>query len=195
MINLLENVPIQPIKFRTKNWFEINDDSRGTYNTNSQIKFKTLMLRSSLYDYNDAYILVKETIIVTNTETQAAPNDRNKKVSEHCAPFTGCISEINNTEIDHAKNIDAAIPMYNLIEYSENYSRTSGSLWQYYRDEQIIDNNGNIVNFPHAPDSPSFKYKEKITLRTGDNGRKCVQIMAPLIHLSNFLENSWNTIN
>ena len=57
MINLLENVPIQPIKFRTKNWFEINDDSRGTYNTNSQIKFKTLMLRSSLYDYNDAYIL------------------------------------------------------------------------------------------------------------------------------------------
>ena len=98
MINLLENVPIQPIKFRTKNWFEINDDSRGTYNTNSQIKFKTLMLRSSLYDYNDAYILVKETIIVTNTGTQAAPNDRNKKVSEHCAPFTGCISEINNTK-------------------------------------------------------------------------------------------------
>ena len=79
--------------------------------------------------------------------------------------------------------------MYNLIEYIDNYSRTSGSLWQYYRDEQIIDNNGNIINFLHDPDSPSFKYKEKITPQTGDNGRKCVQIMAPLIHLSNFLEN------
>ena len=83
MINLIDNVSYQPSKSRTKNWFEINDESRGTYNTNdefndelrgtyntnSQIKFKTTMLKSSLCDYSDAYILVKGTIIVPNTAT------------------------------------------------------------------------------------------------------------------------------
>ena len=68
-------------------------------------------------------------------------------------PFPDCISEINNTEIDHRKDIDVVMPMYSLIEYSENYSKTSGSLWQYYRDEPIIDNTDNIVDFPDDPDS------------------------------------------
>ena len=67
IIDLLDNAPNQPTKFRTKNWVEINDESRRTYNTNSQIKLKTSMLRSSLCDYSDAYILVKGTIIVTNS--------------------------------------------------------------------------------------------------------------------------------
>ena len=62
MINLLDNTPVQPSKFRTKNWVEINDDSRGTYNTDSQIKCKTQMLKSSLCDYSDAYIIVKGAI-------------------------------------------------------------------------------------------------------------------------------------
>ena len=130
--NLLGNASNQPSKFRTKNWVEINDDSRGTYNTNKQIKFKTTMLKSSLCDYSVAYILVKGTITVNNTGIAAAQNNRNKKlIFKNCALFTNYIREINNTQIDNAKDIDIVMPIYNLIEYSDNYSKTSGSLWQY----------------------------------------------------------------
>ena len=80
IINLLDNTPNQPNKFRTKYWVEINDESRGTYNTNSQIRFKTSLLRSSLCDYSNAYILVKGTITVVNTGTVVAPNNADKKV-------------------------------------------------------------------------------------------------------------------
>ena len=86
--------------------------------------------------------LFKETITVPNTGTAAAPNNRNKKVIlKNCVPFTDCISDSNNKEIDHAKDIDVAISMYNLIKYSDNYSKTSVRLWQYYRDESFINNN------------------------------------------------------
>ena len=108
----------------------------------------------------DAYILVRETITVTNTRTVAAPHNRNKKVIlKNCAPFTDCIKEINNREIDHAKDNDVGMSMYNLIEDSDNYMKSSGSLWQYYRDEPFIGNNGNIVDVPDDPDNASFKYK------------------------------------
>ena len=113
IINLLDNTQNQPTKFRTKNWVEINDEARETYNTKSQIRFKTSMLRSGLCDYNNAYILVKGNIIIAQ-ETAAAPKNANKKVIfKNCAPFTGCISRINNTQI--------VMQMYNLIEYSDNY--------------------------------------------------------------------------
>ena len=107
----------QPSKFRTRNLVEINDESRGAYNVNSQIKFKTTMLKSSLCDCSDAYILVKGTISVNSTAAQgAAANNTNKKVIfKNCAPFTNCISEINNTQIDNAKDIDIVMPMYNLM--------------------------------------------------------------------------------
>ena len=131
IINWLDNIQNQPSKFRTKNWIEINDESRGTYNANSEIKFKTAMLKSCLYDYSDAYILVKGTITVDDTSAAgAAANNTNKKVTfKNCAPFTNWISKINNTQIDNAKDIDIVMPMYNLIEYSNNYSKTYGSLW------------------------------------------------------------------
>ena len=92
--NLLDNTSNQPSKFRTKNWVEINDDVRGVYSPNKQIRFKTSMLRSSLCDYSDAYILVKGNITVTNiAATGAAANNTNKKVIfENCALFTNCIS-------------------------------------------------------------------------------------------------------
>ena len=91
---------------------------------------KTSMLKSSLCDYSDTYILVKGNITVNNTA--AAANDTNKKVIfKNCAPFTNCISKINNTQIDNAEYIDIVMPMYNLIEYSDDYLKTSGSLWQY----------------------------------------------------------------
>ena len=93
-INLWGNTPNQPSKFRTKNCVEINDNSHGTYNTNSQIKYKTMMLRSTLCDDSDAYILVSGTITVPNTAVaSAAANNANKKVIfENCATFTNSIS-------------------------------------------------------------------------------------------------------
>ena len=119
----------EPSKFKTRNGVEVNDESRGTYHVNSQIKFKTSMLKSSLCDYSDVYILVKGTITVNNTSAAGADaNNTNRKVIfKNCTPFTNCVSEINNTQIDNAKDLDIVMPTYNLIEYSDNYSKTSGS--------------------------------------------------------------------
>ena len=116
--NLIDDASNQPSKFKTKNWFEINDEPRGTYNINSQIKFKTTMPKSSLCDYSDAYIPVKGTITVNNTAAaDSDANNTNKKVIfKNCAPFTNSISEINNTQVDNAKDIDIVMPMYNLTE-------------------------------------------------------------------------------
>ena len=177
---MLDNVSTQPSKFRTRNWIEINDESRGTYTGNS-IKFKTTMLRSNLCDYADAYILVNGRITITGAGADAAArqaDERDKDVTfKNCAPFIKCISRINNTEIDNAKDIDIVMPMYNLIEYSDNYSKTSGSLWQYYKD--VPDNN--------LADSESFKYKLKITGNTpAEDNTKDVEIIVPLKYLSNF---------
>ena len=121
-INLIGDTSNQPSKFRTRNSVEINDESRGTYNANSQIKFKTTMLKSSLCDYSDAYILVKGTISVNNTAAAGtAVNNNNRKVIfKNCSPFTNCMSEINNTQVNNVKDIDIVMPMYNLIEYSDN---------------------------------------------------------------------------
>ena len=98
IINLLDNTPNQPTKFRTKDWVEINDDTRGTCNINIQTKFKTSMLKSSLCDYSDAYILVSGTITMTgeryNNSARRA-DERNKGVIfKNCVPFTDCISEM-----------------------------------------------------------------------------------------------------
>ena len=111
--NLLNDASNQPSKFRTRNWTEIDDEAGGRYSPNKQIKFKTAMLRSSLCDYSDTYILVKGNITVNNTAAEgAAVTNTNKKVIfKNCAPFTNCISKINNTEIDHSEYIDIVMPM------------------------------------------------------------------------------------
>ena len=173
--NLIDdNTLNQPSKFRTRNWIEINDKSRGAYNVNSQIKFKTTMLKSRLCDYSDAYILVKGTITVNNTVTAgAAANNTNKKVIfKNCAPFTNCISEINNIQIDNAKDIDIVMPMYNLIEYSDDYAKTTGSFWQYCKDIPAQNANGDIAIFAENNTTDSFKFKAKVTGQTGNNGTK-----------------------
>ena len=142
IINLLDDAANQPSKFKARHWVEINDESRGDYNdddsnnnddNNNNIKFKTTMMRSSLYDYSDSYILVKGTTPVPNmTAAGAAVNNTNKKVVfKNCVPFTSCIIEINNKQVDYAEDIDILMSMYNLIECSNAYSKTSGSLWQY----------------------------------------------------------------
>ena len=186
--NLIDDTSNQASKFRTRNWVEINDESRAAYNVNSQIKFKTIMLKSSLWDYSDAYILVKGKITIAGAGNDAAARQADEKnkgaVFKNCAPFINCISEINNRQIDNAKDIYIVMPMYNLIEYSDNYEKTTGSLWQYFRDEPVDDDDD-------IEDSKSFKSKTKITGKTpNDNNEKDVEIMIPLKYLSNF----WRTL-
>ena len=113
----------------TANWgVKFNHGSYGTCKTASPIKFKTSMIRSRLCDYIDAYILPKGTITVENRGTAAAQNNRNKKVIfKNCGPFTDCKSEINNKEIDHAKDNEVVTPMHNLLEYSDKYPNKSRS--------------------------------------------------------------------
>ena len=191
--NLIDDTSNQLSKFRTRNWVEINDKSKGAYNVNSQIKFKTTMLKSSLCDYSDAYILVKGTISVNNTAAAnaAVNNDDKKVIFKNCAPFTNCISEINNTQIDNAKDIDIVMPMYNLIEYSDNYAKTTGSLWQYCKDIPARHNNNNLIAaFTEANLTDSFNFKVKLTGQTGNDGTKDVEIMVSLKYLSNF----WRTL-
>ena len=172
--NLIDETSNQPSKFRTRNWVEINDESRGAYNVNSQIKFKTTMLKSSLCDYSDAYILIKGNISVNNTAAAGA------------APFTNCISKINNTQIDKAKDIDIVMPMHNVIEYSDNYAKTTGSLWQYCKDIPARNNNNEITEFTAGNTTDSFNFKAKITGQTRNDGTKDVEIMVSIKYLSNF---------
>ena len=102
--------------------------------------------------------------------------------------FTYCISQTNNTQIDNVKNIDILMPTYNLIEYGDNYSKTSGSLWQYYKDVPAVKNNGNLVEFNSANVTHSLNFKSKRTGQTDNNGKiDNVEIMVPLKCLSNFL--------
>ena len=104
--NLLNDESNEPLKFRARNWVEINNDVRRVYSPNKQIRFKTATLRSSLCDYSDAYILVKGIITVNGTAVDgAAANNTNKKgIFKNRAPFTNCISKINNTQIDNAEH-------------------------------------------------------------------------------------------
>ena len=185
IINLLDNASNQPSKFRTKNWIEINDQSRVVYNTNSDIRFEITMLKSNLCAYNDAYILVKGRITITGARNDVAarrPDERNKGVIfKNCASFIICKSEINNIEINNAKDIDIVMTMYNLIEYSDNYSKTSENLWLYYRDKP----NDNLA------DTKSFRSKIKITENTPAGGNtKAVEPISSLKYLSNF----WRTL-
>ena len=146
-----------------------------------------LIVKSSLCDYSDAYILVKGTTTITGAGNDAAArqvDERDKVVIfKNCAPFTNCISEINNTQIDNAKDMDIVMPMYNLIEYRDNYAKTTGSLWQYFRDEPVADDD---IEY-----SESFKSKQKLTGKTPNNdNKKDIEIMVPLKYLSNF----WRTL-
>ena len=134
------------------------------------------MLRSSLCDYSDAYILVKGTITVANTADQDADqNDGNI---------------MNNMQVDDAHGIDVVKPMYNLLEYCDKHSKTSGLLQQYCKDENALDDNDDIADFTVANSiTDSFKIKEKIPGQTDNNGTKNVEIMVPLKYISNF----WRT--
>ena len=179
------NLSNQPSRFRTKNWVEINDESKESYSANSDIRLKTTMVRSNLCDYADVYILVKGTITITGSSADATARKADERdkivIFKNCPPFTKCVNRINGTDIDNAQDIDIAILMYNLIEYCDSSSKTSGSLWQYYKD----DPNNDLTK------SESIKSKVKIAGKTPDDGNtKHVEIMILLKYLSNF----WRTL-
>ena len=144
------------------------------------------MLRSDLCDYSAAYI-VKETITVTDPDN----NVYDKKLAlKNNAPFTSCILKINNTLIDNKEYLEIVMPMYNLTEYSKNYSNTTERLWNNYRDEPNSETEVNI-NY-YIKDSKSLDYKTRITGRLeANNTEKEVETVVPLKHLSNF----WRTLD
>ena len=159
--NLLGTTLDEIPRFITKKWVKVHDQSGSAddrYKPNKQIRFKTSMLRSDLCDYSDAYIVVKGTITVTDPDNAK----RNKSVAfKNNAPFINCISKINGVQIDNAEDLDVVMPMYNLLQYSKNYRKTTGSLLNYYRDEP---------SDPLSCNSESFKYKTRITGNTYNVG-------------------------
>ena len=140
------------------------------------------MLKSSLSGYSDAYILVEGNIAVNNTSAADSDgNNTNKKVIfKCCAPFTNFISEIINTQVDNAKDIDVVMSVYNSIEYSDDYSKTFSRLWQYCKDIPAVNDNGNVVDFNGA-NADSYNFKAKIKGQTDENGRiNNVEIMVTI---------------
>ena len=192
--------------FVTKKWIGVYDQSEGNYNVNKEIRIKTSMLRSDLCDFSDAYIVVKGNITVTKkaftaddidapnntaanvTATNTANNNafgHKKLVFKNNAPFINCISNINGVKIDNAEDLDVVMPMCNLLEYNKSYKKTTGTLWNYYKDKPSRTNNitHSILN------SESFHYKASF-LENGvahDNLTKNdIEVVIPLKHLSNF---------
>ena len=170
---------------------EVYDQSKKSYNVNKEIWIKKQILRSDLCDFSDAYIVVKGIITVTDPEKAK----RNKALAfKNNAPFIKCFSKINGIQIDNKEDLDVVVPMYSLLEYNKNYRKTTGSLWNYYRNEP---------SNPSSSNSESFKYKTSITgitYNVGDGeagydadkiGKNETEVVIPLKHLSNF----WRTSN
>ena len=179
---------VQNSKFATKKQYVIDSESNGNYSEDEEIKFLTRSIESSLCDYSDAYILVTGNITVTRTiagdpvQRKQVLTEATQVIFKNCAPFKKCSTEIDGTLVDVADFINITMPMYNLIEHSGNYSDTSGSSWDFKRDE--IVNNANVTNDNNAP---SFKYKASLIGNTGNDGTKNgVKIAVPLKYLSNF---------
>ena len=125
IVNLLNGSDNENSKFATKKWHVIDSESNGNYSEDEEIKFLTRSIESSLCDYADAYILVTVGIRITRG------NQNTKVAFTNCAPLEKCRIEINETFVDDDEHINIAMPMYNLIEYSDNCSDASGSLWQF----------------------------------------------------------------
>ena len=163
-----DNESEQLSKFVTREYVRVNS-LLDTYNKNKSIRFKTPMLRSNLCDYSDAYILVKCTVtvngVVNGVENEILRRNR-PLILKNNAPFVLCMTKIINEFIEDADDLDIVMPMHNLLEYSKNYRKIIGSLYNYYRDELSDDKNPN--NFPNTivVNSNAFESKNKITGNT-----------------------------
>ena len=175
IINLLDSNDNESQKFAT--WYIINDQSTGNNaygngEDGTTIKFETKVIKPNLCDYSDAYILV-----IGNIQNKPA----NSVVAfKNCPPFRTCDVTINDEHIEKAEDLDILMPMYNLLEYSDKYQNSTGSLYQFKRDEPP-DDNANVGNA-----TTSLVYKSKLTKGTDDNNANNVKLVVPLKYVSNF---------
>ena len=185
IVNLLIDSDNKYSKFATRKWYIINDQNNGKYGrgneNDSTIKSETKVIKTNLYEYSDAYILVTRDIkvAVIAADTNVA--------FQNCAAFTRCVTHINDEHVETAKNLDIIMPMYNLIEYSDNYADSSGSLYQFKRDESPMNNAGNPNNVV-LDNSTSFKYKASLLGKAdnadgNDRSLKNTKIVVPLKYL------------
>ena len=188
IINLLDKIGTYSKHFATKKWYVINDENNTNYGVNKDtgadnadtIKYDTRVLKPNLCDYAEAFILVDGTI------RAAAANANTRLALKNCAPFTKCNLEINDEHVDTAENLDIAMRMYNLIEYSDNYQDSSATLYQYKRDEPPDDD---AVAELTVDNSSSFKYKVSLLgnpVLIGNITKRSVKVVVPLKYLSNF---------
>ena len=188
IINLLDKIDTDSKNFATKKWYVINDENNTNYGVNKDtgannpdtIKYDTRVLKQNLCDYAKAYILVDGIIRGTGS-------DNNTRLAlKNCAPFTKCNLEINDEHIDTAENLNIAMPMYNLIEYSDNYQDSSATLYQYKRDEPP---EANAIDDLTVDNSNSFKYKVSLLgnpVVAANIAKRRVKVVVSLKYLSNF---------
>ena len=188
IINLLDKIDTDSNHFATKKWYVINDENNTNYGVNKDtgadnpdtIKYDTRVLKPNLCDYAEAYILIDGTI------RAAAANSNTRLALKNFAPFTKCNLEINDEHVDTAENLDITMPMYNLIEYSDNYQDSSATLYQYKRDEPPEED---AVADLTADNSSFFKYKVSLLgnpVLDGNITKRSVKVVVPLKYLSNF---------
>ena len=188
IINLLDKIDTDSKHFATKKWYIINDENNTNYGVNKDtgadnpdtIKYDTRVLKPNLCDYAEAYILIDGII------RAAAANANTRLALKNCAPFTKCNLEINDEHVDTAENLDITMPMYNLIEYSDNYQGSSATLYQYKRDEPP---EANAISDLTTDTSSSFKYKISLLgnpVVANNIARINVKVVVPLKYLSNF---------
>ena len=192
IINLLDKIDTDSKHFATKKWYIIKDGNNTNYGVNKDtgidnpdtIKYDTRVLKPNLCDYAEAYILIDGTIRATNAVNAT------RLALKYCAPFSKYNLEINDEHVDTAENLDIVMPMYNLIEYSDNYQDSSATLYQYKQGEPPEDD---AVADLTADNSSSFKHKIKLlgnVTEVASNAagvrRLNVKIVVPLKYLSNF---------
>ena len=181
IINLLDKIDTDSKHFATKNWYIINDENNTNYGVNKDtgannpdtIKYDTRVLKPNLCDYD-------------GTIRGTGGNNNTRLALKNCAPFTKCNLEINDEHVDTAENLDITMPMYNLIEYSDNYQDSSATLYQYKRDEPP---EANAINDLTTDTSSSFKYKVKLLgnpVLDGNIAKRSVKVVVPLKYLSSF---------
>ena len=188
IVNRLNDSDNEYSKFATRNWYIINDQNNGQYDRRNEndatIKFETKIIKPFLCGYSDAYVLVVGDIKVVGVAANTNVAFKN------CAPFTRCVTHVNDEHVETAENLDIIMPMYNLIEYSDNYADSSGSLYQFKRDKSPMNDAGNPNNVA-LDNSTSFKYKASLLGKAtdadgNDKSLNNTKIVVPLIYLSDF---------
>ena len=188
IINLLDKIDTDFKYFATKKWYIMNDENNSNYgvdkntvaNNPDTIKYDTRVLKPNLCDYAEAYILVDDTIRGTGR------NNNTRVALKNCAPFTKCNLEINDEHVDTAENLDITMPMYDLIEYSDNYQDSPATLYQYKRDEP--PENDAVADLTDD-NSSSFKYKVSLLgnpVAANNIARRNVKVVVQLKYLRNF---------